>query len=98
VAIQILAVGMLDVATFGMDAFFVRINDTDIMHYEVHRDGRIEANPPHVQTMDDVYSSVEKFNHGYLVDPPVTIGSLAELPSYLGKFEPITDTRCRYRG
>lgn len=95
---QIVAVGMLDVETFGMDAFFVQVSETEVMHYQVHRNGHIEANPPVRLPFANVYASVEKFNHGYLVDEPVLIKEVSELPAYLGRFEIISETRCRYRG
>ena len=93
---HILAVGMLDVATFGMDAFFVQLNDRDVRHYEVHRDGRVIATTPDPQTYDDVMSSVEKFGHCYLCESPVALPSLDALPSFLGRFAITSDTRCRY--
>lgn len=96
--LQILAVGMLDVATFGMDAFFVQINEAEVMHYQVHRDGRLEAVPPEPQPLWSVAASIEKFNHGYLLDTPVPIAALTDLPRYLGKFEITSDTTCRYTG
>jgi|CXWL01.1.fsa_nt_gi hypothetical protein len=95
---QIVAVGMLDVETFGRDAFFVQVNPTEVMHYEVHRDGRIDPLDPEPHALDQVYSSVEKFNHGYLVEEPVPLRELTELPAYLGKFEITSPTRCRFRG
>src|SRR5437773_1297713 len=95
---KILAVAMLDVETFGMDAFFVQISATEVIHFEVHSDGRIRAEPPEPKAIADVTMSVEKFNHGYLVEEPVSIDALSELPSYLGRFEITSDTRCRLRG
>ena len=95
--LQILAVGMLDVETFGMDAFFVQVSETEVMHYEVHRSGKIDAVPSEPQPLAQMYSSVEKFNHCYLVEDPVPINEVSDLPSYLGKFEITSETRCRYR-
>jgi hypothetical protein len=95
---QILAVGMLDVETFGMDAFFVQVSATEVMHYQVHRNGHIEANPLVPLLLADVYASIEKFNHGFIVDEPVPIKEISKLPAYLGRFEIISETRCRYRG
>ena len=94
---KILAVGMLDVATFGSDAFFVQINDTQVMFYVVHRDGRLDADPPEPQSMTEMYSSIEKFGHCYLVDKPVEIHALSELPSYLGRFELTERGECRLK-
>jgi hypothetical protein len=83
---QILAVGMLDVETFGRAAFFVQVSETEVMHYLVHRNGHIEANPPVPLPLTMVYSSVEKFNHGYLVDEPVPIKEVSELPDMCRKW------------
>ena len=95
---QIVAVGMLHVEMFGWDAFFVQVNPTEVMHYKVYRDGRIEPFDPEPQPLEMVYASVEKFNHGYLVEEPVQLRELTELPAYLGKFEITSPTRCRFRG
>ena len=94
---QIVAVGMLDVETFGRDTFFVQVSPTEIMHYEVHRNGRIVPLNPESQSLDQVYLSIEKFNHGYLVEDPVQIHELADLPAYLDRFELTAPTRCRLR-
>src|SRR5690348_10097843 len=93
---QILAVGMLDHETFGEDAFFVQTGPNEVAHFMVHKDGhmRMLDRPGPIEM---VYSSVEKFNHGYLVEEPVSIDALGELPGYIGKFEITSPTRCRLR-
>jgi hypothetical protein len=95
---QIVAVGLRDVATFGVDTFIVQLGPDEVMPYEVHRDGRVTALSPEPQPLTHVASAVEKFNSAFFVDPPIEIGDVAELVKYLGKFAPVSSTRCRFTG
>ncbi len=95
---EILAVGMSDVATFGEDSFFVKVNATDVVRYVVNRSGKVEAEPPGSQTVEAMVLDLEKNNHAYFVVSPVPIRSIDELPNYLGKFVLQADARTRYTG
>lgn len=94
---QILGVGILDVEMFGRDILFVQVNETGVMCYEVHRDGRIEAMQPEPEPLQNFRLNVEKFGHCYLLDEPIPIKKLSDLPAYLGTFEPISELYCRHR-
>ena len=39
----------------------------------------------------------DRDHHGYLIEP-IELGSLSQLVGYLGRFEPVSDTRARLRG
>jgi hypothetical protein len=95
---QIVAVGLRDVAVFGMDTFIVQLGPDEVMPYEVHKDGRVRAMAPEPQPLTHVASAVEKFSSAFFVDPPIAITEVAELVKYLGKFAPVSPTRCRYTG
>ena len=96
--LQILAVGMLDVETFGSDTFFVQQGPDQVMLYEVHRDGTIKPQLPEPQPLRMVTASIEKFNNGYRCEQPVVIADVNELVGYLDRFEITSDTSCRLKG
>jgi hypothetical protein len=93
---RIVAVGMRDVSTFGKDMLFVETAADRITPFEVHRDGRVVPREP-TQTLEHLSTSVEKFNHAYLVETPVQIRELSDLPGYLDRFEITSGTHCRLR-
>ncbi len=92
---RILAVGMLDVAVFGSDTFFVEVGEEEVALYRAHRDGRVGLEVPGTAPLAYVTSSIEKFNSTYRLVPPLPIASVADLPRYLGRFEIASDTSCR---
>jgi len=92
---EILAVGMQDVAAFGVDRFYVRL-EPDVVHlYDVYKDGRVVqvSEAPMPERM--VTSAIEKFNASYRVVPPLTVKDTNELPSHLETFEIIDATSVR---
>lgn len=93
---KIVAVALLDSDVLGHDIFFVEDAPGEVTQYEVERSGKITAVSP-VQSHDEVMSSVEKFNHGYLLATPVEIASKDKLPGYLGKFEAVTATEAKLK-
>jgi len=95
--LQILAVGMLDVETFGTDTFFVQVDTDQVMLYEVHRDGTIKPQLPEPQPLRMVTASIEKFNNGYRCEQPVAIDDVRDLAGYLDRFEITSATSCRLK-
>ena len=93
---KIVGVAILDVAVVGRDVFFVQEGPDAVVQYEVDRAGKVTPISPTLP-MISVMASVEKFNHGYLIEP-IELGSLSQLVGYLGRFEPVSDTRARLRG
>src|SRR5688572_15674377 len=96
-ALQVIAVGMLDVATVGKDSFFVRVGD-EIHLYVAHRSGRVFRVAGRPIGEADLDASVERFRSGYRLETPLEIAALGELVGYLGRFELQPDGRCRLRG
>jgi len=97
-SLQILAVGMLDYKTFGTEQFFVQINDEEIMFYEVHVDGKVTPVVDEPAPLRYLTASIEKFNNTYRIAEPIPLSDLSELHTYIGKFELVSDTQCRYTG
>ncbi|MBI5510198.1 MAG: hypothetical protein HY903_15685 [Deltaproteobacteria bacterium] len=96
--LQVLAVGMLDWQVTGVDRFFVQINPTEVMLYEVHRDGQVNPVVPAPAPLVYVTGAVEKFGSMYRLVTPVPIQDLAALPALLGKFEIVDPLTARYVG
>ncbi len=95
---QILAVAMLDWQVTGADQFFVQVDDDNVMLYEARQDGGVKPVIDEPAPLRFVTASIEKFNNMYRVQNPVQLASPNELPQYLGKFEIVSETACRYTG
>jgi hypothetical protein len=93
--LRVLAVGMLDVETFGSDTFFVQTGEDEVALYRAHRDGRVEAEMPRPAPLAQVTASIEKFNNMFRLDEPIAIGDLSDLVALLGRFAPTSATTCR---
>ncbi len=96
--LRIVAVGFLDWQTTGIDTFFVQINDDQVMLYSANRNGTVQAVVDKPAPLRFVTASIEKFNNMYRVDSPIDLPSLDQLPRFLGRFEIISDTACRFVG
>ncbi len=93
---RILAVALLDVDVMGRDVFIVETGPDEVVQYEVHRSGAVEALCA-PQPAVSVMASIEKFNHGYLLDRPIEVAALSELSGWLGRFEPSSATEARLK-
>lgn len=92
---EIVAVGMQDVAAFGVDRFYVRLEPDRVLLFDVYRDGRVVQVSPEPMPERMVTSAIEKFNASYRVVPPVSVSDTAELPRHLETFEIIDATSVR---
>ena len=93
---RILGVALLDHETMGHDIFIVEEGPDQVVQYEATTGGEITAVSP-VQNLDSVAASIEKFNHGYFVDPPIDIEGTKDLVGYIGKFEATSATMARLK-
>jgi len=92
---RILAVGMLDVATFKRDEFYVEVGPDAVILYEARLDGTVVPRHEKPSPRRTVDSAVTKFDNGYLLDCPIAIQTEKELVAFLGRFEPTGPATCR---
>ena len=93
-ALRILAVGMLDFKTTGVEHFFVQTGDDEVMLYEASTQGTVRPVVNEPAPLRFVTASIEKFNHMYRVTHPVEIDNLEALPSHMGRFRILSATSC----
>ena len=92
---EIVAVGMRDVAAFGVDCFYVRFGPDEVHSFDVFRSGQVVQLEEEPLPERHVTAAIEKWNACFRVVPPVTVQSTAELPMYLGQFEVVNETTVR---
>ncbi len=94
---RVVAVFMLDVATFHEDEFFVKTSDTTCDHVRAHQNGTVTVLNPEPMALEMVDASIQKFKTGYLLQPPLELASREALVGLLGRFQIVSETTCRLR-
>ena len=93
-SLRILAVGMLDYKTTGVEQFFVQTGEDEVMLFETSTKGTVRPVVNEPAPLRFVTASIEKFNHMYRVTQPVELESLEALPSFMGRFRILNATAC----